>query len=427
MLSRKLVKRLVACNGSIQLVTALSVLSYREKEQQELNCQYENYLVITPLWAPQGQADEFAAFIEKIARSVCPWKKIVYIPLEQIGKLANILSTFNLSSTSQQIHELLEVESPDEIYLARNWKFENQLLMNVYESAEKICYGDGIGIHLSQSAFLLPRSPKSSMGYLEIAYKYLKKNIQVVLFQKKKYRYKNIETLLEEKEFDLGYFSLPAAFGELPLMRTVVLDKNIYLEIFEKLRKKLGSLTNTDFINRVRLDIQAAPTSILLTSNFSEAAGRMSLEDEVTAYREFLEAQEVPKNSVLLIKPHPRDSKLKALKLKSALSDLYSDIFLLVDEILFYLPFEVFFMEVFLNPHLPKLQIPKIFTFSSACLTLEFLFNAECIVGFGSDIIKKFFYEEHIASRIKHEADLLSTILEIRRLNASDPSKNSST
>lgn len=132
-----------------------------------------------------------------------------------------------------------------------------------------------------------------------------------------------------------------------------------------------------------------------------------------------LETQGIPEKSVLLIKPHPRDSKLKILQLKSALSDLYSNIFLLSEEILFYLPFEVLFMELFLSPELQKLQMPKIFTFSSACLTLEFLFNAQCIVGFGSDIVEKFFYQDHISSRIKHEADLLSTIQNVKHLNAS--------
>jgi hypothetical protein len=410
MSTTKTIKRLVACFGSIQLITVLSVLSYREKEQQELNVNYENYLVITPLWAPQGQAEEFAAFIEKMAKSICSWEKISYIPLEQMKSIANKLKNFGLSRISRLVHELIGVKNPDEIYLSREWKFENQLLMNVYESAEKICYGDGIGIYFSESAFLPPISVKSSDSYLNNILTSLKNKIKVLVPQRR---------FLSQKEFDVGYFALPSAFGEVPPMKILLIDRKIHLQIFQILRQKLGSLIDLSCIHDLRTNIQDFPVSILLTSNFSEAAGRMSSENEIAAYRDFLETQGIPANSVLLIKPHPRDSKLKILQLKSALSDLYSNIFLLYEEVLFYLPFEVLFMELFLTPELQKIQIPKIFTFSSACLTLEFLFNTQCIVGFGSDIVETFFYQDHISSRIKHEAELLSTIREVKHLNAS--------
>lgn len=420
----KTIKRLVACFGSIQLITALSVLSYREKEQQNLNVKYENYLVITPLWAPQGQTDEFAAFIEKMAKLLCSWERIVYIPLEQVKSIANKLNSSNWSETFGFVHQLLGITSADEIYLSRNWRFENQLLMNVYESAEKICYGDGIGIYFSQSAFLPPisnknKSPTSLYYYLKKLYVSFKKKLSFSSQETKLNKQKEIDSIIPQKEFNLGYFSLPCAFGEFPPMKTVSLGREVYLETFERFKRTLGKLIDIDYIIKMRKNIQDVPTSILLTSNFSEASGRMSLENEISAYRKFLETEGIKENSVLLIKPHPRDSKLKILELKSTLGDLYSDIFLLNDSILFYLPFEVFFMEVFFNSETQKNQFPRIFTFSSACLTLEFLFNAQCTIGFGSNIVEESFYEAHVADRIKHEADLLSAIQEIRNLNAS--------
>lgn len=408
-MSKPKIKRLVACFGSIQLLTVLSVLSHREKEQQSLNLQYEDYLVITPLWAPQGQTDEFAAFIEKMAESICSWKNIVYISLEQTKLLAKELKVFGLPKVSSSVHNLLGIASPDEIYLSREWKFENQLLMNVYDSAEKICYGDGIGIYFSESAFPTTNALQANR-YLTSVHALIKEKFKALIPQKR---------FISKKEFDIGYFCLPSAFGEAPPMKTVIIDKDVYLKTFQILKKALENLIDINYINNLRTQIKDVSTSILLTSNFSEAAGRMSLENEIAAYREFLKTQGIYKNSVLLIKPHPRDSKLKIQKLKSALSDLYSDIVLLSEDFLFYLPFEGFFLEVFLNPDLPKVQTPRIFTFSSACLTLELIFNTQCIVGFGSNIVKKFFYEEHIISRIKHEVDLLSTIQKIRSLNTS--------
>ncbi|PIG93897.1 polysialyltransferase family glycosyltransferase [Gloeocapsopsis sp. IPPAS B-1203] len=406
-MSQKTIKRLVACFGSIQLVTALSVLNYRAKEQQ-LNCNYEDYLVITPLFAPQGQNEEFAAFIQKMANSIYSWKKIVYLSLEQIKTLTDKVNTSSLSEVAKSVHNLVGIENPDEIYFSRTWNTENQLLMNVYESAEKICYGDGIGIYFSHTAFLPQNTSQEAALSLSNLYKNVKKQIKGVLPKKKKFR---------KQEFDIGYFSLPYAFGEVPPMETVVLDRSVYLKNFQTLRKALDDLIDADYINKLKAVIQNYSVSILLSSNFSEAH-RMPREREVKAYREFLLTQGIPPNSILLIKPHPRDSKQKILQLQAELNDLYAKIILLNEDFLFYLPFEVLFMELFLKFDLTQSQSPKIFTFSSACLTLEFLFDAECIVGFGKEVVEKYFYPEHIEGRIKHEVDLQSTISEVRGLVA---------
>ncbi|PPS43576.1 polysialyltransferase family glycosyltransferase [Chroococcidiopsis sp. TS-821] len=404
----KTIKRLVACFGSIQLATALSVLSYRAKEQQELNYVYEDYLVITPLFAPQGQNEEFAAFIEKMAKSIHSWKKIVYLSLEKTKSLTDKINASNVSEVAKLVRDFVGVECPEEIYLARTWNTENQLLMNVYEAAEKICYGDGIGIYFSHAAFLPQNTSPEATLSLSNLYKNFKKQIKGVLPKKKKFR---------KQEFDIGYFSLPYAFGEVPPMETVVLDRSVYIKTFQTLRKALDNLIDADYINKLKAAIQNYSVSVLLTSNFSEAH-RMPVEKEIKAYREFLLTQGIPSNSILLIKPHPRDSKEKILQLQSELNDLYAKIILLNEEFLFYLPFEVLFMELFLKFDLTQSQTPKIFTFSSACLTLEFLFVAECIVGFGKEIVEKYFYPEHREGRIKHEVDLQSTISEVRDLVA---------
>ncbi|NEQ63245.1 MAG: hypothetical protein F6K53_40250, partial [Moorea sp. SIO4A1] len=70
MTNPKLVKRIITCQGSIQLVTALSVLSYRQKEQHKLNIEYQNYLIIYDLYTPPGQIDKFAEFVKKMAQLV---------------------------------------------------------------------------------------------------------------------------------------------------------------------------------------------------------------------------------------------------------------------------------------------------------------------------------------------------------------------
>lgn len=408
MLEQKRIKRLVVCFGSIQLVTALSVLSYREKLQQEQNLQYENYLLITPLFAPQGQNEEFAALIEKMARSICSWEKIVYMSSEQKKAFAKKLQQFGLQKVTSLVRDFVGSKSFDEIYLAHEYDFEDQLLMNVYETAEKICYGNGIGIYTAQSAFPKANQLRDSQSYSHRIYTSLKEKVKLFLPQKQ---------LLKQQKFDIGYFSLPSAFGQAPSMPAVTLSRDAYRAIFQKLRENLEYMIDIPYVKSLRAKIQANSTSILLTTNFSEA-GRISLENEISAYRVFLEERGISNDEILLVKPHPRDSKFKLVQLKSALSELYSDIVLLTEDFLFYLPFEVFFMELFLNPDLPKLPKPKIYTFSSACLTLEFILDAQCIVGFGSEIANNFFYPDHIDSRIKHESDLLSAIERIKNLNA---------
>lgn len=422
----KIIKRLVACFGSIQLITALSVLDYREvekqeyreKEQQELNIEYENHLVITPLWAPEGQVDEFVAFIQKMATSMRYWKNITYISHEQTISISKTLNSLGLLKGSSRVHELLGITNPNELYLAREWRPENQILLNVYASAEKICYGDGIGIYFSQSTFSSPSSSKNTWSYLSNTFKSIKEKIKTFRSQP-----------LIKEDFDVGYFSLPSAFGELPPMKTVILDETVYLRTFQSVSERLGSIVKLSYINNLRSKLKSSPVSIILTSNFSEASGRMSLENEVSAYKEFLQMQNIPNNSVILIKPHPRDSREKIHKLQSAIEDLCSEIVILNEGDFFYLPFEVFFMEVFLKSDVASSQNINIFTFSSACLTLKFLFDAQCIIGFGSDIVEKFFYKDHVIDRIKHEADLLSAVKEIetKRNNTSVSSENSLT
>lgn len=405
MSAAKTIKRLVVCFGSIQLVTVLSVMSYREKTQKDLNLQYENYLLITPLFAPQGQSEEFAALIEKMARSLCSWKKISYMPLEQKQTLTKKVKQSGLSKVAASVREFIGSRNFDEVYLAHEYDFEDQLVMNIYQEAEKICYGNGIGIYTAQTAFPKANLLRDSRNYLDLLYRASKEKIRQLLPKRS----------LDVQKPDIGYFSLPFAFGQEPEIPTVVLNRDVYRETFEKLRAKIAELIDINYINCLRAKIQS-PTTTLLTSNFSES-GRISPENEIAAYREFLLTQGISNNEILLIKPHPRTSKEKLLQLKSALSDLYTDIILLAEDFLFYLPFELIFMEIFLNPELPKLPEPRVFTFSSACLTLELVLETRCTLGFGDALVKKFFYSDHIESRIQHETDLQSTIQEIRNLN----------
>ncbi|WP_322505922.1 hypothetical protein [Chroococcidiopsis cubana] len=187
----------MACQGSIQLITALSALTCREKEQQGTNVEYDNYLVIYDLRTPENQSNTFANFIKKMAEEVCTWQKIVYIQPEQMQALQAKLNLvrLNLSNIQQVfslVHKLTGISSADEIYLSKNYDIWDRLLLNVYESAKKICYGDSIGLYLSASSTVLQVEPRS------LNYK-LKRLLKSFISTKNS---------IDEINFDVGYFTI---------------------------------------------------------------------------------------------------------------------------------------------------------------------------------------------------------------------------
>ena len=390
-----LIKRIVTCQGSIQLVTALSVLNYREQEQS--SDRYENYLVIYDLNSPPDQIDAFAALIKEMAQLICDWKKIVYITPQQMKDLASKSSSTKPSLYFKTVHELVGTDITDEIYLSRNWQFGNQLFTNAYHSAKKICYGDSIGIYFApdSKAFFLPQS--------------LPKQLLTKLF-KSVDRTRTIlgSTVLQSVDFDRGYFTLPYILGENPPMPVTVTDKASLLEVFIQLK----SLLDRDYISQLRQQIGDAPVSILLTSNFSEA-GRMSLEREIDAYRKFFNNRKIDPGSVLIIKPHPRDNIQKMVALSQALRGVFGKIFVLAETKLFFIPFEVFFTAAFLEQDLKLTNKVEVFAFSSACLSLKLLFDVPSFVGFGTEITNEFFTQDYAPGRIKHERDLQAALTKI--------------
>lgn len=332
-----------------------------------------------------------------MAQLICTWKKITYLSSEQMKTLSSKVNP-NPSAYFQTVHELVGTDSADEIYLSRNWQFSNQLFTNAYRSAEKICYGDSIGIYFApdSQAFFLPQSlPKQLLTKLSGSFNLTKSMLGY--------------TVLQQIDFDRGYFSLPEILGEKPPMPVTVTDNASLLKIF----KQLKSLLAQDYIYQLRQQIGDAPVSILLTSNFSEA-GRMTLEQEIEAYREFLLNQEEDgdRRTILIIKPHPRDSSAKIKLLSNNLAE-FSQIIILTEKNLFFIPFEVFFTTAFLDDNLKLTNQVKVFAFSSACLALKLLFNVPSFIGFGSEITNKFFAQDYAPGRIKHEQDLKMALTKI--------------
>ena len=132
----------------------------------------------------------------------------------------------------------------------------------------------------------------------------------------------------------------------------------------------------------------------------------MSGENEIRAYKMFLQQLNLPKDSTLMVKPHPRDGEEKIQELGRVLRDLFSDVILLTDPNLFFIPFEIFLLQTFRGEAEKALRDLKIVTFSTACITLAALFNLRPMIGFGTELVSEFFYDDYVQGRIRHERDL---------------------
>lgn len=386
-------KRLITCQGSIQFVAALSAMLYRDRTQDVV---YQNYLVIYELYAPDQQHHAFAAFIQRMAESICDWAAIVYLTPKQLDAIGHQLDSTPPQRIYNTVHQWIGLEHTDELYLCRNWQFTNQLLIDAYPAASRICYGDGIGLYFSEHSAVV-RRPFTPPPTLDQWIDWTRWKVRS-LWHRIRERL-HLKTKLYSLPFDIGYFVLPDIFGEVPPMPIVKLEPSDLLARFGQ----FTSFVDAAQVAKVQTAIKDSPVSILLTSNFSEG-DRLSQDQEIQAYRKFLTSREILPNSVLVIKPHPRDDLNKIYRLKESLSDLYQNIVTLTDLNLFFLPFEVFFLKSFQNSNI------RVFAVSSACLSLKLLFDVPSFIGFGVDITTCHFDPEFVLARLEHEQTLHDAI-----------------
>lgn len=401
------IKRIVTCQGSIQLITALSVMMHHERSKpQNSTIQYQNYLVIYELYAPNNQDREFSTFLIKMAETICDWVLIAYITPEMRHTIEHQLDSTPPNQIAQIVHSWIGTDTANEIYLCRNWQLMNRLFLNVYKTAQKICYGDGIGIYFSEtSAIVRYPTPEIQLSTIQ----WIRSKLRA-RWHRLRERLK-LKTVLYPIDFDLGYFVLPNAFDEVPPMPIKRIDQRELLSVFQQ------------FVNWVDLTVYQKDLAntqqniaILLTSNLSEAE-RISEPNEIAAYYQFLELHHVNSETILVIKPHPRDDANKIHQLANKLSNLCQRVIVLDTLELFFLPFEVFFLQVF-APHQWK-QI-RIFSVSSACLSLKLLFEVESAIGFGETLTSALFNPSQVDPRLEHEAILTKALQNIESNHGCD-------
>jgi hypothetical protein len=217
--------------------------------------------------------------------------------------------------------------------------------------------------------------------------------------------------------FDEHCLLLPNLFDE-AISQPTQSDPQVFRELFALLGAHIVGEEH-DHLQTIVESLAASPeTILLLTSNFSESA-KMNRDKELAAYRDFI-GEHGSRRATLILKPHPRDSVQKVSQLREMLAQSFGRVHLLANPAVFYLPFEVIVARYF-APYLAGGFPMKVIGFSTACLSLDYLYGVPCVVGFGDKISSTSFEPQWVEGRLGHERDLRQALHTIRRRRTSEP------
>lgn len=387
-------KRLIVCQGSAQLVTAIAAVNQHKKFFSKVSedGDDENYLLIAGLSVPDIQAIEFCQFIEKMAQQILSFKRIITLTDKEVINCCDVLNNSNLAESKLFFFEMTRIKNIDEVYVVRDWQDCNFLMLNLFPEAKHICYGDSVGLYI-------PRNYLANDGFLPTL---IKRGVAFIQSSVKSIPSKY-------PRIDFKYFLIEKAFGPEPSGVFIQTSSRYLSDLFFSLKK----LINEDSLKSLLKKTEGKRVKVLMGSNFSEQS-IMSLENEVVAYKNFIEMNNPLRSDVLIIKSHPRDCKTKHYKIMSAFKPYFNEV---IDGDLIagpYLPFEVILVELKLMSK--ELQV---FTFSSACIATALVLNINTKLGFEKKLTKFFFKGKHYLRRMKHEQDL-NNILSKKELIKND-------
>jgi len=384
---------LVSCNGTIQLVSALAAMR-QDKQLDSKRC--NKALLISDLCVHEEDLEPFYHSIKDLAESVDNWSSIHFLPTEVIPTDQSSPEEFELFSN--KIKTITAWTQVDLLYLSTDSHLGNNALLRSFSACRAVCYGDGPGIYIPKSYQYLTRKRLYS-GVLGRLHDFLNgpdKLPGITILRT------TVNRMLEKKgnsPFDHGYFLLPTVYGVEPDCPYDQVEKKHFLAVLELMAESISD-QETDLLS-------ADSLSILLTSNFSEAQ-RISVEDEIAAYHEFLSGHEKSGISRLIIKPHPRDSKSKIEYMKSYFDKRVPELCVLDTGSAKYLPLEALLIRAWGATVIPPAQSANIYAVSSAMLSFKYLLNMEVTLGYGRDIVGKYFFPSERELRIKHESDLIA-------------------
>lgn len=351
--------RIISGQGTLQLLTALSVLASREQAGEPRASDHLVICDVTP---------EFGRSIEHLARSLHQWSGVTHLPPARVGELGAQLAHVRASDGAYgpeplaALRALLAVPRADELLLVRNWQLSNQLLIAAYPNAERIAYGDGIGYYFGPQVFLPARPQRSP--------------VRDLLRRLGGQRLPPAPPNLPSPPFHRGFMLLPEIFGDVPPMPVTVPERHFILETIDRAAAVLPA--------RQRLTLPVdRPVVLFLPGNYAQA-GWTSRRAEVAAYVERLRPS-ADNGSLLLVKPHPRSTRRDLAALRAVLGRHYASVQIL-EPPQSHMPIEVLIHSAAGNGG----QIQAV-GFTTAVISLAYLYGIPCRVGFGEAVLTRYF------------------------------------
>jgi hypothetical protein len=376
-----IMERLIVCQGTAQLVTAVAALHQHEAANggQGKGRRSRDHLLICGLAVAQSQTSAFAGVVEQMAGLLHPFASITRLSDVQLeGLLAEASRASVATDIAALLQQVVGIGNVDEVFTVRDWQPCNILALGAFPAARHICYGDGVGVYL----------PRGFMAGKPTVWSWSKNLLRRAI--------SSSSPLLANPRLDISYLLLPGAFGMPPSGKVVRTNVAQLRDLFGRLNPLLDVTTLNDLRNRTA----SRPLWVLIGSNFSEQ-GMMTQRAEFSAYRAWIEGLRPQPGTVLLMKSHPRDRTGKRELLEQHLQGLFSEI-LSADYISSaYLPMETLLLD--LMPVVGNLQS---LTFSTACLGTHFVVGCTTHIGFGDALVRKYIVANRRHERCVHESEL---------------------
>ena len=398
--------RIVAVQGTAQLASAVAAMRAGDRAA---GTPAVNHLLIHNLSCPADQVDEFADCIARLARLVAEWATIHHVTADELAALQRRHTTDGLAAAATALAQLTAAPWADEVLLGQNLLFLNHLIDRAHPRAVKACYGDGVGLNFSTDYFRPPEFDAGWRGFGRRVERAVRRHT---------HRWTGATPPRPQGRkpahavaFDRHYLLLANRFDSR-------VDDYVQLEAAEFRRLFAAFVPELDAAVAAAGDPlaaelrRAARVVVLLTSNFSET-GRMSLAEEVEACVAAAAAAGGGAGSLLVVKPHPRDSRDKVRLIAAAAARQFAAVVPLDAPWTFHLPFESVYDRWFLRDERVR-RATRVVCTSSAGLSLEALYDQPVEVLFGARIVRRLFTHNWRSLRVRHEADLGRIIAEIR-------------
>ena len=143
--------RIVACQGSVQLVSAVAAMRMRDR-QSTGSVALSNHLIIHDLHAPAAQQQEFAECIRTLANQAADWASIRFITQTEANALKGELTQPD-ACPQRLLQQRLGISDCDELLIGHNDRWVLRWLRAATPQAERICFGDGPGVNFTPAYY----------------------------------------------------------------------------------------------------------------------------------------------------------------------------------------------------------------------------------------------------------------------------------